>query len=61
VVEQLDGDSLIVTMEHPNQKKLKPVVVVVVVVVEIGSRGLTLIKAVTGGAATIISTPARAG
>jgi len=55
VVEQLEGDSLIVTMEHPNQNKLEPMVV------EIGSRGLILIKAVTGGAATIISTPARAG
>ena len=31
------------------------------VVVEIGSRGLTLIKAAVVGAATIISTPARAG
>lgn len=55
VLEKLDGDGLITTMEHPNTTKPKPVVV------EIGSRGLTLIKAATGGAATIISTPARAG
>jgi hypothetical protein len=55
VVDKLDGDGLIVTMEHPNENKPKPVVI------EIGSRGLTLIKAAVGGAATIISTPARAG
>ena len=55
VVNKLDGEGLVVTMEHPSQKKPKPIIV------EIGSRGVTLVKAATGGAAAIISTPARAG
>jgi hypothetical protein len=55
VVNKLDGEGFVVTMEHPSQKSPKPVVV------EIGSRGSTLVKAATGGAAAIISTPARAG
>jgi len=41
-------------MEHPNQWKPKPVVV------EVGSRGLTLLKIAIGSSAVIISTSARA-
>lgn len=55
IAEKLKGDGFVVTMEHPNQKNPKPIVV------EIGSRGLTLLKSVLGGAAAIISRPARAG
>jgi len=55
VLDKLDGEGLVVTMEHPNEDKPRPVVV------EIGSRGLKLIKALIGGAATIISAPVRAG
>lgn len=55
IAENLNGDGLVVTMEHPNQRKPRPIVV------EIGNRGLTLLKSAVAGAATIISTPARAG
>lgn len=55
VVERLDGEGFIVTMEHPNESKPKPIVI------EIGSRGLTLLKVAVAGAATIVSTTARAG
>lgn len=55
ISEKLDGEGFVVTMEHPNESQPKPVVV------EIGSRGTTLIKLALGGAATIISRPARAG
>ena len=55
VTGKLDGDGFVVTMEHPTQSKPKPVVI------EIGVRGLTLLRAAIGGGAAIISTPARAG
>ncbi len=55
IAEKLEGDGFVVTMEHPNQNKPKPVIV------EIGSRGLTLLKIAMGSAPAIISTTARAG
>jgi hypothetical protein len=49
------GGSFVVTMEHPNASKPKPLVI------EIGAKGCTVIKEV-GGAAAVISTAApRAG
>ena len=55
VAKNLNGDGFVVTMEHPNSVKHKPVVV------EIGNRGLMVLKSTPGGVAAIVSTPARAG
>jgi len=55
VANKLDGEGVVVTMEHPYQSKPKPIVV------EVGSRGLTLLKVTAGGTAAIVSTSARAG
>ena len=55
VADKLDGEGMVVTMEHPTQSSPKPIHF------EIGSSGLTLLKAVARGAAAIVSTPARAG
>ena len=55
VANKLDGEGFVITMEHPNAWKPKPVIV------EVGASGLTLLKAVPAGVAAIVSTPARAG